>query len=228
VLRLHHATALNHFTAMTPSEWIAAQRAKIARIQSGNVLFEATTLTMIQMQRRIWTEGRLTDGSQIGYKENYEVWMYKPPFPQKPNGKGKPFDLWERKGEVATDRAELRSLTRRAQQVRRAREAQGNKGKQRKIKGQWAPTYLAAKDAQGRKDFPFELTGDMRISWLGGPVPSPRVSSGGLVCEIVMAQEQWNKAAGIAKQKGEFLELTEFELKYQAEQVQRLINEALR
>jgi hypothetical protein len=43
-----------------------------------------------------------------------------------------------------------------------------------------------------------------------------------------MSQEQWKKAEGLAKQKGEFLELTEFELKYQAEQVQRLITEALR
>jgi hypothetical protein len=213
---------------MTPQEWIAAQRAKIARIQSGNVLFGATTLTMAVMQRRIWTEGRLTDGTQIGYKEDYEVYIYKPPFPQKPNGKGKPFDLWERKGEVATNVAELRSLTRRARQVARAREAQGNKGKQRKIKGQWAPTYLAAKGDQGRKDLYFELTGDMRISWLGGPVSAPRVSDGGLLCEIVMSQEQWKKAEGLAKQKGEFLELTEFELKYQAEQVQRLITEALR
>jgi hypothetical protein len=59
-------------------------------------------------------------------------------------------------------------------------------------------------------------------------VPSPRVSDGGLLCEIVMSDEQWKKAEGIAKQKGEFLELTDFEIQYQAEQVQRLINEALR
>jgi hypothetical protein len=38
---------------MTPNEWIAAQRAKVARIQAGNVLFNATTLTMVVMQRRI-------------------------------------------------------------------------------------------------------------------------------------------------------------------------------
>ena len=213
---------------MTRDEYIESLRRRATLFSDTNILLGATTLTMAVMQRRIWTEGRLTDGSQLGYKEDYEVYIYKPPFPQKPNGKGKPFDLWERKGEVATDRAELRSLTRRARQVGRAKEAQGNKGKQRKIKGQWAPSYLAAKDAQGRKDLPFELTGDMRISWLGGPVPAPRVSNGGLLCEIVMAQEQWKKAEGIAKQKGEFLELTEFELKYQAEQVQRLINDALR
>ncbi len=174
---------------MTPNEWIALQRAKLATIQTSNVLFNATTLTMVQMQRRIWTDGQLTNGSPIQYKEDYQVYIYKPPFPQKPNGKGKTG---------------------------------------RKIKGQWAPTYLAAKASQGRKDFPFELTGDMRISWLGGPVPSPRVSDGGLLCEIVMSDEQWKKAEGIAKQKGEFLELTDFEIQYQAEQVQRLINEALR
>jgi hypothetical protein len=174
---------------MTRQEYIEYLKRLTMVFNNTTVLFNATTLTMVQMQRRIWTDGQLTNGSPIQYKEDYQVYIYKPPFPQKPNGKGKTG---------------------------------------RKIKGQWAPTYLAAKASQGRKDFPFELTGDMRISWLGGPVPSPRVSDGGLLCEIVMSDEQWKKAEGIAKQKGEFLELTDFEIQYQAEQVQRLINEALR
>lgn len=209
---------------MTPQEWIAKQRARADALRSSDVLYKASTSTMAVMSERIWRQGRLTDGSQLTYKEDYEVWMYKPPFPKKPNGKGKPFDLWERKGEVATDRAELRSLTRRAQQVGRAKEKQGNKGKQRKIEGQWAPTYLAAKDSQGRKELPFELTGDMRIAWLGGPTPTPRKVSG-LLVQIVMPKKEYDKAKGLEKTKGEFLELTPFEIKHQAETLERLISE---
>jgi hypothetical protein len=174
---------------MTTQEWIAAQRARLAALKTSNVLFFATTATMAQVERRIWTDGQLTNGSRIVYKEDYEVYIYKPPFPQKPNGKGKTG---------------------------------------RKIKGQWAPSYLAAKASQGRKDLPFELTGDMRISWIGGPVPTPRVSNEGLLCEIVMEEKQWKKAEGIAKAKGEFLELTQAEKEYQAQVLAQLINEALR
>jgi hypothetical protein len=43
-----------------------------------------------------------------------------------------------------------------------------------------------------------------------------------------MPDREWKKAEGIAKEKGEFLELTDQEKQFQAEQVQRLINDALR
>lgn len=170
---------------MTPQEWIDKQLRLAEAIRSSNALFFATTSTMDMMSTRIWGEGKLTNGSQVTYKEDYEVYIYKPPFPQAPTGKGK------------TGKA---------------------------IKGQWAPTYLAAKDSQGRKELAFELTGDMRIGWLGGPTPTPRKVSG-LLCQIVMPQKQWDKAEGLTKTKGEFLKLTPAEIEHQTNTLQRLISD---
>jgi hypothetical protein len=209
---------------MTPQEWIAELQRRAELVNTSGVLFQATTDTMGLMAQRIWGEGILSDGSRLTYKEDYEVYIYKPPFPRKPDGKGKPFDLWERKGEVATDRAELRSLTRRARQVARARDAQGNKGKQRKIEGQWAPSYLAAKKSQDRDDLPFELTGDLRLAWAGGVTPTPREVSPTL-CVIDLPEKQFKQAKGLAKQKGEFLELTEAEERKHQERLTALLND---
>jgi hypothetical protein len=127
---------------------------------------------------------------EIAYKEDYEVYVYKPPFPRAPSGKGKP-------------RAD---------------------GTRASIKGGWAPTYLAAKTQQDRGDFPFELTGDMRIGWLGGPVPSPKEVSTTLV-RIVMPEAQALKAEGLAKQKGEFLLLTAEEIDEQTENIRKAYKE---
>jgi hypothetical protein len=170
---------------MTPQEWIDKQLRLADAIRSSDALFFATTSTMGVMSQRIWGEGQLTNGSKMSYKEDYEVYIYKPPFPQRPNGKGKT-------------------------------------GKD--IKGQWAPTYLSAKDSQGRKELPFELTGDMRIGWLGGPTPTPRKVSG-LLCQIVMPKKEWDKAEGLTKKKGKFLELTDKEIQHQTDTLQRLISD---
>jgi hypothetical protein len=101
-------------------------------------------------------------------------------------------------------------------------------GQRRNIKGGWYPTYLAYKEQQGRRELPFELTGDMRIAWLGGPVPTPRVSGDGLLCEIVMPAEEYAKVEGLEKSKGAFLELTQAEKDFQAQRLEQLISEALR
>ena len=175
----------------TPKDWIQKIRQRSQQIGESGVLFDASTSTMAVMQERIWGRGELTNGSKLKYKEDYELYIYKPPFPNRPNGKGKP----------------------------------NADGKQRKIKGQSAPSYLAAKDTQNRKDLPFELTGDMRIAWLGGPRPTPKLRAGGLLCEITMPTEQFKKAEGLAKQKGDFLELTDAEKKHQDETLARLIND---
>ena len=135
-------------------------------------LFLATTGTMAEMSKRIWGEGKLSDGSKLTYKEDYEVYIYKPPFPRQPNGKGKT-------------------------------------GKS--IKGQWAPSYLAAKATQDRGDLPFELVGDLRLAWGGGATPTPRELSPTL-CVIDLPAKEAKKAEGLAKQKGEFLELTSDEV----------------
>lgn len=156
---------------MNAQDWINKYKNFGERLRSSRILFFAATETMDQMQERIWKRGELTDGGKLSYKENYEVYIYKPPFPQSPNGKGKTG---------------------------------------RKIKGQWAPTYLAAKASQGREDLPFELTGDMRIGWLGGPQPTPSELSP-LRVVITMPQKDWEKAVGLEKTKGDFLGLTRSE-----------------
>lgn len=80
-------------------------------------------------------------------------------------------------------------------------------GKSKKIKGGWYPTYLAFKAQQGRSDNPFELTADLRKSWLGGVRPTP-TEIDPMMCVIDLSDEQAAKADGLAGQKGEFLLLT--------------------
>lgn len=157
---------------MTPQEWIEWASGIPKAIEDNRVLYLATTTTMADMSERIWGDGELTNGGTIQYKEDYEVYVSKPPFPRKGNGKGKT-------------------------------------GK--KIKTGWAPTYLAAKAQVGREGLPFELTGDMRIGWLGGQVPSPHEVNP-LLVEIVMPEKEWKKAEGLTETKGEFLGLTTDEI----------------
>jgi hypothetical protein len=170
---------------MTPEQWI--ERMKGMNPSDGRVLFFATTATMATMQERIWGRGELSDGGKLAYEEDYQVYIYKPPFPRAPNGKGK------------TGRA---------------------------IKGQWEPTYLAAKAAQDRGGLPFELTGDMRIAWGGGTVPIPREVDP-LLCEIVMDAANARKAKGLAKQKGDFLRLTRAERQEHAANVAKAYREQI-
>jgi hypothetical protein len=158
-----------------------------AAISDRRVLFLASTGTMDEMSERIWGRGGLSNGGTIKYEENYEVYIYKPPFPRAPNGKGKT-------------------------------------GK--KIKGQWAPTYIAAKASQDRGDLPFELTGELRQAWLGGTVPTPREKNP-LLCVIDLPQKEAEKAEGLAKQKGEFLELTDEEIESHERRIFDLVTEIL-
>lgn len=60
------------------------------KIGASRVLFFATTHTQSRVAERVWDRGQTTDGQAIGYLEDYEVYVYKPPFPQKPSGLGKP------------------------------------------------------------------------------------------------------------------------------------------
>lgn len=145
-------------------------------IGDARVLYVATTSTMDEMAQRVWDRGELTSGAVIKYKEDYEVYIYKPPFPRKGNGKGK---------------------------------------HGAKIKGQWAPTYLAAKAAVGRPNTPFELTGDMRKDWLGGAVPSPKeVSPYKVVIEVRESTKK--QIDGLTRHKGAFLKLSDAEKKQHA------------
>jgi len=153
---------------MTPQEWIEQQRQRAFALRGTRALFLATTGTMAEMSERIWGKGQLSNGGKVSYKEDYEVYIYKPPFPRAPNGRGKTG---------------------------------------RKIKGQWAPSYLAAKATQDRGDTPFELSADLRLAWGGGVTPTPRERDP-LFCFIDLPEKELKKAEGLANQKGEFLALT--------------------
>jgi len=89
----------------------------------------------------------------------------------------------------------------------------GKTGK--KITGGFYPNYSAYKAQQGRADLPFELTGDMRKSWLGGEVASP-TEVNPLECVIAMDGRNAQKAEGLAKEKGPFLVFTADERTAQA------------
>lgn len=153
---------------MTPKEWAAKYGTLGKKVRDRRVLFFATTATMVDMSVRIWTDGKLSNGSKLTYKEDYEVYAYKPPSPRAVSGKGKT-------------------------------------GKP--IRGGWYPTYLSYKAGQGRADLPFELTGELRQSWAGGPKPKP-VEKNPLLCLIEMPEPIALRAAGLAKQKGQFLLLS--------------------
>ena len=85
-------------------------------------------------------------------------------------------------------------------------------GKSRKIKGTWAPSYIAGKELIGRGDLPFELTGDMRKDWLGGAQPTPNEVTP-YRCTIEVDQKTNEKIEGLTATKGEFIRLTSAEVK---------------
>lgn len=150
---------------MTPQEWIAMVRRIPQMIRDNRVLFFATTTTMDTMEKRIWGRGELTSGGKLVYKQDYEVYAYKPPSPKAVSGKGK-------------------------------------SGKP--IKGGYYPTYLDYKASQDRGQLPFELTGELRQAWVGGPTTAPQEKNP-LLCVIEMPADIAARAEGLAKQKGEFL-----------------------
>jgi hypothetical protein len=172
---------------MTPQEWIDMMRAQAEAIVTNRVLFLATTGTMAEMSVRIWEDGGLSKGGTIAYKEDYEVYIYKPPFPRAPNGRGKTG---------------------------------------RKIKGQWAPSYIAAKATQDRADLPFELTGDLRLAWAGGVTPTPRERDP-FFCFIDLPTNEAKKSEGLENQKGVFLDLTKEEEESHTRRLNDLLNQLL-
>lgn len=95
-------------------------------------------------------------------------------------------------------------------------------GKARKIKGGYYPTYMAFKEAMGRAEVPFELSGDMRLSWFGGTTPTP-TETGPMSCAIVMSAKEAAKADGLAATKGEFLAFSADEVDGFARRVQALM-----
>lgn len=76
-------------------------------------------------------------------------------------------------------------------------------GKSRKIKGTWAPSYIAGKRLIGRGETPFELTGDLRKDWLGGVIPTPKEDSA-YMCTISVSEKSLDKIEGLSETKGDF------------------------
>jgi hypothetical protein len=84
-------------------------------------------------------------------------------------------------------------------------------GKSKKIKGTWAPSYIAGKGLVGRGDLPFELTGDLRKDWLGGAIPTPNEVTP-YRCTIAVNQKSLDKIDGLTETKGAFVELSSAEI----------------
>lgn len=70
--------------------FLARANAIAGKVGTSRVLYFATTDTQARVAERVWDRGQTTDGQNIGYVEDYEVYVYKPPFPQSPSGLGKP------------------------------------------------------------------------------------------------------------------------------------------
>ena len=167
---------------------IANVKARVQKLREGRAVFLAAKGTMLDVERRVWGRGELTDGGTLAYKEDYDLYAYTPPAPRKVTERGKPYALWvnppkNRKGTAAT------------------------------IKGGWYKTYEAGfKAQQGRAGKPFELTGRLRKAYFGGSnIPAPQEDSDTSV-SIRLRGEEAGKFLGLTETKGRFLGLTQQEI----------------
>ncbi len=155
----------------------APVKALLDKLKSNRVLYGAVFETNIKINERVFGEGKLTDGSDLKYDQDYEVYAYQPPSPRKVSGKGKPYAEWKRP-------------------------PQNVKGKARKIKGGYYPTYLDYKEAMARKDNPFDLTGRLQKAWISA---AALVEVSPTVVEVVLTGENAAKYKGLTAKKGAFL-----------------------
>jgi len=158
-------------------------------------LYFAVKETNVKTAERVFEQGRLTDGSEVRYDQDYEVYAYTPPSPRKVSGKGKPYQLWKNPPANA-------------------------KGKARSIKGGWYQSYLDYKDAMDRKDTPFELTGRLRKAYLSD---ASLLEKGELTVQVVLTGENAQKYEGLTAKKGEFLQPSEAEIEYFRERLSSLL-----
>ncbi len=166
---------------------VADVKARVQRLREGKAVYLAAKGTMVDVSNRVWGRGELTSGSELSYKEDYELYAYTPPAPRKVSGNGKPYALW--KNPPAKP-----------------------KGKAANIKGGWYSSYDAGfKKAMGRG--PFELTGRLRKAYFGGSdIPAPHEDSDTSV-SIRLHGEEADKFTGLTDTKGPFLRLTDGEIK---------------
>lgn len=169
------------------NEAAEAVRATLERIRTSRALYFAAKGTMAEVSNRVWGEGKLTDGGELQYDEDYEVYAYTPPSPRKVTGVGKPYAMWKRPPANA-------------------------KGKARKIKGGWYKSYLSYKEQQGRKETPFELTGRLRKAYFSGTDnPASLVEQSDTESFIFLSGENAGKYKGLTDNKGEFLQFNDAE-----------------
>jgi hypothetical protein len=170
------------------SKWLADVNALVAKISSEKVLLTATTGTQAEVGKRVWDQGKTTDGQPIGYLQDYEVYGYKPPAPRKVSGRGKPYDQWKRP-----------PLTKAGTPRKGAA----------KIKGGYYSTYLDFKADQGRRETPLDLSGEFRKGYFSAAALVE--GSDALTVDIVLQGKNVDKWHGLTNQKGEFLELNQDE-----------------
>jgi hypothetical protein len=168
---------------------------RLEKLKTGRSIYFAAKETQVQVANRVWGQGKLTNGSALKYNEDYELYAYQPPSPKKVTGKGKPYKLWKRPP------------------------PKGVKGRSAAIKGGWYPSYLAYKQQQGRADAPFELTGRLRKAYLSD---ISLKETGATTTLIVLSGENASKYEGLTDSKGEFLQLSDEEIKYYNERVNDL------
>lgn len=159
------------------------------RLIRDRTLFFAAQETQVHIAERVWGRGELTDGSNLQYKEDYEVYAYRPPSPRAVSRKGKPYRQWKRP-------------------------PANPKGDAREIKGGYYDTYLKYKQAMGR--YEFELTGRLRKEVLSA---ASLVEVSPFEVQVVLRGENAAKYAGLTASKGAFLSPNDAEVKYFAERL---------
>ena len=172
---------------------IAAIDALKQRLITERVLFFAVNETKVKIGERAFDQGKLTDGGDIKYKEDYEVYAYTPPSPRAVSKKGKPYTQWKR------------PIPRDA------------KGGAAKIKGGFYDTYLKYKDAMGRP--PLELTGRLRTDFFSA---ASIQENSPLSVSIVLRGDNAAKYQGLADEKGEFLQPNDEEIQFFAQRLSAL------
>jgi hypothetical protein len=172
-----------------------AVKDRLTRLLVTRSIYFAAKETQVLVRNRVWGEGKLTNGGQITYQENYDLYAYQPPSPKKVTGKGKPYKLWKRPP---------------------PKDAKGNAAQ---IKGGYYASYLAYKQQQGRADTPFELTGRLRKAYLSD---ANLVEVSPEVTYIQLTGDNAGKYEGLTDKKGQFLELSKAEIEYYIERVKAL------
>lgn len=161
-------------------------KARVQRVKEGRAVYFAAKGTMLEVSKRVWGRGELTNGGTLAYNDDYELYAYTPPSPRKVTGRGKPYAQWKNPPKGKTGSA--------------------------KIKGGFYTNYSSFKQQQGRGDNPFELTGRLRKAYFGGTDQPEPTQDSETVVTIRLRGEEADKYEGLTDTKGVFLGLTATEI----------------